>query len=228
MKIIKLYRYLSADAAINTIESGRFRVGRILEMNDPFEWSFGFEADGQNDIEDARLNRERTRTQLHETFGLLCFCAVSNDPVIWSHYAAHHRGLALCLKIPKKEVGKEIYKVKYQKKRIRLPILAETVTPQQIATLRQRMMPLFRRKAPSWKYEQEYRGVISLAKCEVKQGMYLWPIPKELLSCVILGIQSAVSPAYLRRALDLHGFSKTKVFKAIESLSSYKVLIRSA
>jgi hypothetical protein len=56
--------------------------------------------------------------------------------------------------------------------------------------------------------------------------MYLWPIPAQMLSAVIIGIQSEVTQVYLRRALDLNGFPKTQVFKARESLSSYKVLLQ--
>jgi len=40
---ILLYRYLDAAAALMTIESGGFRVGRIRDFNDQFEWRVGIE-----------------------------------------------------------------------------------------------------------------------------------------------------------------------------------------
>jgi hypothetical protein len=46
-----LYRYLSADSAIRTIEGRAFRVSRILELNDPFEWRPGVAPVGSASIE---------------------------------------------------------------------------------------------------------------------------------------------------------------------------------
>ena len=38
---ISLYRFLDPEAAVKTVEAGRFRVGQLSKFNDPFEWVLG-------------------------------------------------------------------------------------------------------------------------------------------------------------------------------------------
>jgi len=45
---IPLYRYLDSDAALKTIATRAFRVGRTGNFNDPFEWRLGMAGIDQN------------------------------------------------------------------------------------------------------------------------------------------------------------------------------------
>src|ERR1700690_4320232 len=41
-ELIPIYRFLDCHAALKTLEVGKFRVGLISRLNDPFEWRVGF------------------------------------------------------------------------------------------------------------------------------------------------------------------------------------------
>ena len=101
---LRLFRYLPAEAALKSIETRSLRVGRPKEFNDPFEWRLGID-----DLEKLSL-RERERQKLHneellnwmsETYGVFCCSSVLDDPILWSHYADSHHGLAIELKLEK-------------------------------------------------------------------------------------------------------------------------------
>jgi hypothetical protein len=53
---ISLYRFLDSDAALKTLEAGRFRVGELSKFNDPFEWNLGVAGGGISEA--ARICKE--------------------------------------------------------------------------------------------------------------------------------------------------------------------------
>ena len=219
-KYIPLYRYLPADAAIKTIESRCFRVSRITELNDPFEWSFGFDGSRPERIAEDRRERDEMIQEFNEKWGVLCFCEVFKDPVMWSHYADRHRGLVIEIKA---NVHEDAYhKVLYSRR----PILQQNWLDDRerhAQELKGTFKKFFRFKARSWKYEREWRVVISLNQCEFAGGMFLWRIPDNFVTRVIVGIRSPVSPDELRRFLNAQGFRGVEVVNAMESLKHYEI-----
>ena len=91
---IILYRFLDAEAAVKTIKSGKLKVGRINDFNDPFEWLPGIAGvvKGKEDIAVAVI--DDFRNILNGRFGIICMSDTMSDPVLWSHYADEHQGLA--------------------------------------------------------------------------------------------------------------------------------------
>jgi hypothetical protein len=49
---ILLYRYLDAAAALKTIETWSFKVGRIRNFNDHFEWRAGLDPERNIELEE--------------------------------------------------------------------------------------------------------------------------------------------------------------------------------
>src|SRR4051812_39327000 len=104
MPKIRIYRFMSAEAALNTLETGRLRIGRLVGLNDPFDCRphFGASpnppaiADGL--LADAVL--DRMTKSFNESLGLLCFTRTWNEPLLWAHYAAAHSGVALVFDWP--------------------------------------------------------------------------------------------------------------------------------
>lgn len=90
---ILLYRFLPADSAIKTIESRAFRVSRLLELNDPFEWRIGLNSVKPNAEELARYCLDSFIAEMNEMFGILSFSELVNNSLLWSHYADSHRGI---------------------------------------------------------------------------------------------------------------------------------------
>src|SRR5688500_911475 len=84
-----LYRFVDPTGALKTIERRRFRVGRLNELNDPFEFRLGFN-NAPNEEARAIVQRavDALISQQHAWIGFLCFSATVREPVLWSHYAA--------------------------------------------------------------------------------------------------------------------------------------------
>ena len=91
---ILLYRYMDADAALKSIEARRFKVGRLKDFNDPFEWRIGITGIIPEGEIVARACMDAFVDDMHSTFGIICFSDTLSRPVLWSHYAASHRGVA--------------------------------------------------------------------------------------------------------------------------------------
>src|ERR1039458_5967475 len=103
-KSILLYRFLDAAAALKTIESRQFRISRLRDLNDPFEWRFGYKLN--NPELEATINawRESVFESRNKVVRIICFSATPKEPVLWSHYADKHRGVAFevdCINDPK-------------------------------------------------------------------------------------------------------------------------------
>jgi hypothetical protein len=216
---IRLFRFLSATAAIRTIEKKAFRVGRIAEFNDPFEWRVGF----KNYVPEAerfvRSAQEEALRYLNSQFGIICFCDTLEDPVLWSHYADHHRGIVLEVDHWKNE---QLHPVTYTDERPTIDV-ALLGGSERDAHLLAELKKMLARKSPGWSYEREYRVFAGLASCVVADGSYFLPIPTDFLKRVILGFKCLIDDVYLRRCLDLAGFPEVEVARAFDDNRTYKI-----
>jgi hypothetical protein len=219
-KSILLYRYLPADAVIKTIESHSFRVSRLLELNDPFEWSPGLEGIQPEYVDLARSCMDGFLRDLNETMGIISFSSIVRDPILWSHYADAHRGAAIEVD---HLIDDRLHKVVYTNSRPVIPshCIHDPVTHEK--ELLQILQSYFRQKSPSWIYEKEYRAVADLASCQPSGGMFLLRIPDNFVTRIVLGARSSTSPMYVRRALEMNGFPNVQVIKARQSLRTYDI-----
>lgn len=92
---MRLYHFLNERYGLEDLREKRLKIGRIVELNDPFEF-IGV------DLSDPRFRKsmEKTKKDLSEKVGVLCFSKNWNDPVQWAHYADGHKGLCLGFDIP--------------------------------------------------------------------------------------------------------------------------------
>ena len=92
---MRVYRFMSLANGLDSIQARRLRIGRLVELNDPYDCAPGIahapniSAGGEETFEAGYF------AQFAEAFGLLSYSATVSDPVIWSHYADGHRGIAL-------------------------------------------------------------------------------------------------------------------------------------
>jgi hypothetical protein len=91
---ITLYRFLADEWALKTLKERRFRVSRIAELNDPFEWRIGVIGNSCNERRIGREAFDAFVTRFNEKIGIISLTSVANEPVLWSHYADSHRGIA--------------------------------------------------------------------------------------------------------------------------------------
>ncbi len=219
---ILLYRYLDANAALKTIEARRFKVGRIKDFNDPFEWRPGITGivPGAEVIANTVVNS--FIEGINSQFGILCFSDTAMEPVLWSQYADSHRGVAFEVDYLIKP--DQTQKVQYSDDR---PVIDANWLNRPDGG-RQYLEPMVKKmiyhKSPGWSYEREYRVHIALNECETADGLYFQPIPTDFLTRVVLGFRCPLEEAYLKKALDRVGLKDTKVVRAQMDQRSYAIL----
>jgi hypothetical protein len=229
---ITIYRYLDSDAALKTLVSGEFRVGKISKFNDPFEWQFGV---GKLTDEDSK-RVENYRNNIHRWFdsqiGILCFSKSIEDPVLWSLYAEKHAGVAFELKHA--WTTKQILHIAYANHRPQIDIerikqiaLSNSGQSDIEEYLKPILAKLIQQKSENWKFERECRLTVRLenpAHCSQRNGSYYWPIPKEDFTRVILGFRCPLEEGHVEKLLAMNGFRATKVVRAAMCSETYTIL----
>ncbi|MEP4552479.1 MAG: DUF2971 domain-containing protein [Tateyamaria sp.] len=161
------------------------------DLNDPFEFrNFNFPSEVSREI------WEKTRAHLFSDNGIICFCRDWSNPVIWSHYADNHRGLALGFDIPKSHV----LPVEYRKVRKRLPELSKLPSS--------KLMPLVQgaltTKFKHWEYENEVRMFSNADEKCMNTGLFFKSFDKGLvLREIIIGPLSGVTSQEIAEHIDL-------------------------
>lgn len=148
----RVYHLTSVEYALSNIALGRLKVARLFDLNDPFEL---MAADFR-----ARPVREVVKgfmSEFDSSTGLLCFSEDWAEPLLWSHYAAKHRGICLGFNVPKINLEK----VRYRDKRI-FAKLGIGQDPGMLPASLQKALRVTKYKG--WNYEKEYRRFIPLAE----------------------------------------------------------------
>lgn len=217
-KSILLYRFLDASSALKTIENRQLKVGRILDFNDPFEWRPGI----ANIIPEGEIVAEAVMNQfvseMNSKIGIICMSSSAKEPVLWSHYAENHHGVALEFDYLT-EKG-DLSEVLYSDKR---PIIDANRLHDE-AHLRENLKPMIDQKSTGWSYEKEYRVHVNLQDCEIAHGLYFKEIPDSFLTRVILGYRCPLEVNYLKKALDAVGLTDTEAIRAKMDQLSYSVI----
>lgn len=91
---ISLYRYLDPKAALKSIEARRFKVGRLKDFNDPFEWRMGITGIIPEGEIVARACVDAFIDDMNSWFGIVCFSdtirALSFGPIMPPTTEASH------------------------------------------------------------------------------------------------------------------------------------------
>ena len=219
---VLLYRYLNAAAALKTIEARLFKVGRLRDFNDPFEWRMGITGVVPEAEPFVNASMEAFIDDVHKWLGIFCISDTASEPVLWSHYADKHRGAALevnYLVDPDK-----LIKMRYTNER---PVVDANRlhNPDGLDEyLLSRLNLLMTQKSPGWSYEREYRAFVDLVKdCEISAGLYFRRIPDNFLTRVILGYKCPLEEEYVVKALEKVGLGSTKVVRAKMCLETYSI-----
>jgi hypothetical protein len=222
-KSILLYRYLDANSALKSIESRSFRIGRLRDFNDPFEWRMGITGIIPEGEVVAQTCMEGFIDDVNRWMGIVCLSDTVADPVLWSHYANKHQGVAF-------EVvyildPERLVKMDYTNER---PVFNANHLHDP-AGIEKHAMPLLnrllRQKSSGWSYEREYRVFLDLKSCDIAEGHYFKRIPDHFLIRVILGYKCPLEELYIRKALDAVGLTETKVVRAKMCLETYSIRI---
>jgi len=145
-----VYHFTSSEFAIKALRDRRLKIARINELNDPFEFCA---ADFSDSSTQTKL--EAFKNQANERFGMICFCENYHDPVLWSHYADAHRGVALVFEIP----DDMAIHINYQPERFRMDV---DTAIQRGGFNESDLNQLISIKFSSWGYEKEIRMLCHL------------------------------------------------------------------
>lgn len=90
--------------------------------------------------------------------GILSLAERSDCPLMWSHYGSEHRGICIGYKIPDQEKT-NIHQVQYEGSRAIETSKIQQMLNEEAGAKAEVDAAVFLRKAPSWKYEEEWRFI---------------------------------------------------------------------
>ncbi len=180
---MRAYKFLDQKYGLKTITERRLRRTRIGELNDPFELR-PYDLSNTN----HRWAFDRTRNEIAQRFGLLCFSANWTDPVIWAHYADKHRGLCLGFEILAAKTKKVYY--------IREPLpFPKELIQLEYETKFQMAEKMIYTKFSNWEYEREIRTFTDL-----EEGFFNFCDELQLVE-VFVGAECRITEKTVNRAL---------------------------
>jgi|UPI00014EA952 Protein of unknown function (DUF2971). len=186
----RLYKFYSPRWGIDALYRRRLKISTDRDINDPFE----FFAAGNNRA--SRREAKNLRKRLFRDKGIISFCSGWQQPLLWSHYAENHSGIALGIDIPEQNC----FDVKYAEERVKLPNQGNVYVFGQKLTFWNSIRVT---KSSHWSYEAEVRVFPPIELSIQENGLYFWPL-KDLgvLREVIIGSLYG-SPKNLKRVFGI-------------------------
>lgn len=163
---MKVFHFLPAKFALEAIARQRLKVARFKDLNDPFEL---FAAELSNGSRRRALRDIKRR--MDAEIGLLCFSKDWRNPLLWSHYADKHNGLALEFEVSEKNLREVIYHPE------RLSDIQDELTRTKIKE--EDVYRLLTTKYNGWDYEEEVRTFVPLSDCISEKKMHFFPFDEE-------------------------------------------------
>jgi hypothetical protein len=209
---MRAYHFMASHYALSSISLRRSRLSRYGDLNDPFEL---FAADvGPRNLRPAVRAMKK---HFNQTQGILCFSRKWDNPVLWSHYADKHRGIALGFDID----DRFVVEIDYSDERLPMEFVdddpAKGVTEAYVNKL-------VRTKYKHWIYEDEVRLVFGLDESTRESGSYFVPFDdKVALREVMLGPLCEI-PIEMVQALVKGLYTDVVVRKARLAFTKFAVI----
>jgi hypothetical protein len=173
---VRVYNLTPSQFALSNIALRHLKVARFNDLNDPFEL-LAVDVAERN----LRIGMAAKKKQIDLTEGLLCFSKTWRSPLLWSHYAEKHRGIALGFDVP----DHMLVPVQYIKGLHKIKVLSNETEQSTIDKLLDRLRYT---KFDGWAYEDEVRQFFRLDDLSYQSGLHFIPFSVDLvLREVILG-----------------------------------------
>jgi hypothetical protein len=199
-----IYRYLTALHGIEALQTGKWKVGRFGELNDPLDCEPIVK--NSEPLLTGLLSQTNAYEQFSESIGLLCYSKIIDEPVMWSHYADKHQGIALGFEFPDNGTRENApaVQVKYSWDRAQLPREELNYSiPEGVDNYVTRIMKSgFTIKAKTWEYECEYRQFIHFNNCSLRSLHYFGDVPFSSLKRIVLGARCKIANADIWRSVQ--------------------------
>lgn len=201
-KEIMVYRYFNEQYGLEALQKQEWKVSRLLDLNDPMDCRpvlTNYPTRGTKEADEAF--EQSYLDEISKVVGVICYSAKIQDPVIWSHYADAHKGLALGFNFEERDLP---LKMAYGEARPALDFVAVEAKRKEgpLEALMEIIRGGFLVKASSWGHEDEYRQFPGLEYCEMKGPHYFAPMPKTRLGRVVLGVRCRLGVEDVRRIFE--------------------------
>ncbi|MGH8443795.1 MAG: DUF2971 domain-containing protein [Solimonas sp.] len=175
-KCMNAFHLTKAEHALAALRNQRIKIARINELNDPFEL-YGAALSEKGHRRRFRAFKDWTA----DRYGMLCFSRTWRNPVLWSHYADHHRGIAIEFSLHADDVSKVTYT-------LRRPLIDVDSATRRGRFTQDEAFRLATTKFSHWKYEDEVRLFCQLQGAMVEGAHAFQPFTERLrLVGLILG-----------------------------------------
>lgn len=196
-----VFRYLNQEFGLLALQQRVWKIGRLLDLNDPLDCQPRLVRNGLED--GPQVGDDPYFRDIYDRFGVICYSSSITDPVIWSHYADSHRGMALGFRFRDEDGLFEMhYPPRDERPELDLDLLERLKAEDSDQALLKVISHGFTRKAKSWSYEKEFRHFVSLSGCTMTGPHYFRGLPVNSLERVILGVRCPVSEGDIRRIVD--------------------------
>lgn len=154
---LQLFHFLNTKYALDALQDQKLKVSLFDNLNDPFELL----AAGTNESATRDILRA-TKKSMAKSLRLLCCSKSWNEPLLWSHYADKHKGIALILEVPDKEAIHVEYTA--DRSKIDLTSLLKARDADDVLSISNMLLST---KYKGWKYEDEVRLLFNSGQTEV-------------------------------------------------------------
>ena len=174
---MRLFHFISEEHVLKVIADQRLKVSMLNDLNDPFELNAVELSNKQ-----FRKEYKAVKHEMSERYGILCFSRLWKSPLLWSHYANRHKGVALEFEI----LDSVALSVKYRTNRYVLNY--EMHNGQALRFDKKDIEGIWLTKYKQWKYEDEVRVIIKKTDCYIQGGMYFYRLGQDIhLKGIVLG-----------------------------------------
>lgn len=147
---------------------------------------------------DLRVGIRAKKTAIDKAEGILCFSKYWKNPLLWSHYADKHRGIALGFDVPESSLKP----VRYVARMDKINLLSDEISQKQVTIFLDRLRYT---KFKDWQYEDEVRQFFDLHALSEQGGLYFVPFSQDLLLReVILGPHCDIPIEAIRSLVEPH------------------------
>ena len=190
---MRVFNLTPAHFALSNIALKRLKLTRFHSLNDPFEM---LAVDVVSS--DLRTGIRAKKSQIDGAEGILCFSKHWKNPLLWSHYADKHRGIALGFDVP----DSSLKPVRYVARMDKINLLSEDIPQEKFDFFLDRLRYT---KFKDWKYEDEVRQFFNLRSLSEQGGLYFVPFSQDLLLReVILGPHCDIPIEAIRSLVEPH------------------------
>lgn len=209
---MRAFHFTSADIALKILEKQQLKVSQFNDLNDPFEL-YAMELSNKQ----HRALFLKFKKRLAAKLGLLCFSEKWKNPLLWSHYADRHKGVALEFEV----LGSLLQKVDYFSSRLILNDIEKKISNSNFDE--PDVKTLLKTKFKHWKYEEEFRLFVNLNDCIKEEKLYFYKLGNDVqLKGIILGPLCDMSQITISRHLVKN--NKLKITKARLAFRNFSVV----